>query len=57
MEQEPHEFNIGDEIIQIGHEIPAKVIGLDEHHYYLRWKGHGDSMIWIKTIDEDYVKV
>lgn len=57
MKQEPHEFNIGDEIIQIGHEIPAKVIGLDEHHYYLRWKGHGDSMIWISSVDEDYVKV
>ena len=57
MKQEPHEFDIGDEIIKIGDKNVAKVIGLDEHHYYLRWKGYGDGIIWISSVDKDFVNV
>lgn len=51
------EFRFGDAIAQIGsHEI-ATVLGVSHGRYFVRWRGAGDSMLWIDEVDRDYVLV
>lgn len=51
------EFKKGDVIIRINGHIPAEVIGVDEHHYCVRWMVGGDSLLWIEDVDKEYVRI
>lgn len=56
-ESEESEFKKGDVIIRINGHIPAKILRVDEHQYYLRWMVGGDSMLWIDDVDKEYVRI
>lgn len=49
------EFKIGDIIAKIGYPVPATVLGQGAGCYFVRWKGAGDSMLWIDDVERDYV--
>ena len=51
------EFHKNDVLIQIGCAFPCVVIGVDPAHYFVRWFGGGDSMLWKIDVERDYVKV
>ena len=46
------------DLIQIPNtEHMAHVLATDDKHYFVRWVGSGDSMLWIEDVDRYYVKV
>lgn len=51
------EFRLGDAISRIGSPEIATVLGLSHGRYFVRWRGAGDSMLWIDEVDRDYVLV
>lgn len=51
------EFEKGDVIIPIGGTVPCTILGVDEFHYFVRWFDSGDSILWIRNVDKEYVKV
>jgi hypothetical protein len=51
------EFKIGDVIAKVGYPNPATVLGQGSGHYFVRWRGSGDSMLWTDEVERDYVLV
>ncbi len=38
-------------------EHMAHVLSTDNRHYFVRWVGGGDSMLWVEETDRHYIKV